>query len=311
MKLPGILTFIAFILSSFAFEDLGSLDVVRKKRPDLLIPGSVSTANINNVPCYVFAGQAEQCFSGDFAESDNELYEEAALAAKKHFFDKFYRKEDRTVVKMSNCSVLYRFNDRKIYTVVLFVPQKDVIIEKNVSATPPSNSSPSSALSGDVKPFSPEKAVSETPAGGNSGFAKNPASAANASKSDAVSSSSPTADAEADLTDKKIERLTKRIAACPDDALSHIRLGRLYLKKGDRANAVSAFKTAIIYAERMKFLEEEEKVELIYSTAELCEMINDYKAAIKYYRLVLKHKCSDDVRRKALAGIGRIRVQML
>lgn len=135
MKLPGILIFLALAFSSLAFEDLGPLAIVRQKRPELFVPGRISSVTINAVPCYVFAGQAEQCFIGEFSESSSELYEEAALAAKNFFYESFSQKGFETTVTMSNCSVLYRFNDTKIYTVTLFVPKKNVAVSKRELCT--------------------------------------------------------------------------------------------------------------------------------------------------------------------------------
>jgi len=138
MKLPGMFIFAVFCASIplFSYEDLGSLKTARKTHPEIFIPGSVNTISLQSKPYYVFSGEAEQCFSGEFAEPESELYEEAVLSAKSNFFEFLTKGKKTLTVSMSRCSVLYRFHDRKGYTVILFVPKGTVKVSGTSSPQP-------------------------------------------------------------------------------------------------------------------------------------------------------------------------------
>ena len=115
MKLPALI-FVVFCTSVLmAFEDLGPLKTAQNKYPQIFKTGSINIISVNNIPCYVFSGEAEQAFSGDFAESPSELYAEATLSAKSNFYEFLSKKDKKAVITMSGCKVLYQYND-KIFT---------------------------------------------------------------------------------------------------------------------------------------------------------------------------------------------------
>ena len=132
MKLPGLF-FSLFVLSTalFAYEDLGEIDAARKKYPEIFDPGSIHKIKINGKMCYVFSGQAEQSFTGKNAEAEGELYEEAALDAKNLFYHSLSKGNKRITVTMKECMPLYQFNDKKKYTVILFVPEENVVVTES------------------------------------------------------------------------------------------------------------------------------------------------------------------------------------
>ena len=132
MKLPGLI-FSLFVLSTalFAYEDLGEIDAARKKYPEIFDPGSIHKVKINGKMCYVFSGQAEQSFTGKNAEAEGELYEEAALDAKNLFYHSLSKGNKRITVTMKECMPLYQFNDKKKYTVILFVPEENVVVTES------------------------------------------------------------------------------------------------------------------------------------------------------------------------------------
>ena len=142
MKLSGII-FFALLASStalLAFEDLGKIDVARKAHPEIFIPGSIHEMMVNGKLSYLFMGQAEQCFSGEFAEPESELYEDATLSAKKFFYEMLSGGDKSATITVSHCATLYRFNDKKIYSVILFVPKNNVSISKTVKVQRPVSS---------------------------------------------------------------------------------------------------------------------------------------------------------------------------
>ena len=149
MKLPVLIFVVFFTAILMAFEDLGSLKTAQNKYPQIFNTGSVNIITINNIPCYVFSGEAEQAFSGEFAETESELYEEATLSAKSNFYEYFSKKNKNTVISMNGCAVLYRFNNKKQYTVILYVPKENVKIKtpawepvKKISVPPEQSQEP-------------------------------------------------------------------------------------------------------------------------------------------------------------------------
>ena len=178
MKLPGLI-FSLFVLSTalFAYEDLGEINAARKKYPEIFDPGSIHKIKINGKMCYVFSGQAEQSFTGKNAEAEGELYEEAALDAKNLFYHSLSKGNKRITVTMKECMPLYQFNDKKKYTVILFVPEENVEISESKETEPVVESAPAEkqpeAAAGDktekketpsakeTQPVAEEKTVSE------------------------------------------------------------------------------------------------------------------------------------------------------
>ena len=114
MKLPVMIGALLCAGALAAYEDLGPLAEARKQYPGIFEAGSVSTLTVKGTPCYVFQGEAEQLFSGEFAEAAGELYEEATLTAKSNFYKHFTRPGESLSITMSGCSVLYQFNNKKI-----------------------------------------------------------------------------------------------------------------------------------------------------------------------------------------------------
>ena len=119
MKLPVMIGALLCAGALAAYEDLGPLAEARKQYPGIFEAGSVSTLTVKGTPCYVFQGEAEQLFSGEFAEAAGELYEEATLTAKSNFYKHFTRPGESLSITMSGCSVLYQFNNKKIYIINL------------------------------------------------------------------------------------------------------------------------------------------------------------------------------------------------
>ena len=101
MKLP-VAIFVVFCAAVImAFEDLGPLKTAQRKYPQIFKTGSVNVITINKIPCYVFSAEAEQAFSGDFAETESELYEEAVLSGKSNFYEFLSKKDKNVSVSMS------------------------------------------------------------------------------------------------------------------------------------------------------------------------------------------------------------------
>ena len=291
MKLP-VMIFVVFCTTVLmAFEDLGPIKTVQKKYPQIFKTGSVNIITINKIPCYVFSGDAEQAFSGDFAETESELYEEATISAKSNFYEFLSKKDKNVSISMTGCSVLYQYNDKKLYTVILYVPQKNVIIKldkknpefKKINNTPVQLKEPEQKNS----PAEEVQTSSETQV-----FIKQ----------DAPKQSSQ---------ERRIAKFRKRIKNNPSDTISLIALADLYKKAEKFSEATKFYCLAIKQFEKDIFFDEAEKIRVIYNVAHLFEKTNKNNVALKYYHYLLRHKCSSEQKKDAVAAISRLRLKTL
>jgi len=291
MKLP-VMIFVVFCTTVLmAFEDLGPLKTAQKKYPQIFKTGSVNIITINKIPCYVFSGNAEQAFSGDFAEPDSELYEEATLSAKSNFYEFLSEKDKNVSISMTGCSVLYQYNDKKLYTVILYVPKKNVIVklDKKNTEFKKKNNTPTHLKKPEPKP-SPAKV---TP----------PSAEAQVSiKQNTAPQSS---------LERRIAKFRKRIKNNPSDTISLIALADLYKKSENFSEATKFYCLAIKQFEKDIFFDEAEKIRVIYNVALLFERINKNNMALKYYHYMLRHKCSREQKKSAVAAISRLRLKTL
>ncbi len=350
MKLPGIFIIFVLALQAFAFEDLGPLASVRSKRPELFVPGNVLVVEIKGTPCYVFSGEAEQSFTGDFAESESELYDEAVLAAKSNFYEHLSKGDKKTEILMSGCQLLYRYNDKKIYTAILFVPKANVkITKKSVRSVVPAkkqektgNPLPAQTRQGNEAPaiVSPVKQIASqavqaqsagtapkaqpddkkqaaaAPAESKAADQKtavSPARADSPKQPEPVSAESKAEEQKPALSpaERRIAKYSARVKKNPTDVLAHIALGDLY-KRADRASeAAASYAKAIALLENNKFFDQQEKLRLLSDTAALYEMAGKLHLALKYNHLILRQPCSPKQRQEAVAAITRLRMKTL
>lgn len=295
MKLLGIIIFVVAIsLSAFAFEDLGTLASARKAYPEIFIPGSVNVVTIKSISCYVFSGEAEQCFTGEFAEPESELYDEATLSAKSNFFEFLTKKDKTQSVTMSQCSILYRYNSKKTYTVILFVPQANVSIKKTPRPAPQSGDGTSNVQlpAVDVLTSSKKTKTNSSPSisAGNDEAGSHPV---------------------ASVLEQRINKYIERIKTDPNNIIAYSRLGDLYQEMHDFEKAIKNYRTAVRLVETSEYFDQDEKVKIILSTAQLCERLGKNNLALKYYNLVLKCKCSREFYNTATSKISKIRLKMI
>ena len=304
-NLFGTLTILVLTLSAAAFEDLGPLTEARQKHPELFVPGRVLVTDIKGVPCYVFSGEAEQAFTGAFAEAESELYEEATLSAKTKFYEFFAKGDKKTTVNMSGCGVLYQYNNKKVYTVILFVPKANVIVKKPVAPAPaakpakpaaPPESKPAPAPA--AKPVTPAAPPESKPA---------PAPAVKPVTPAATPESKP---APAPF-ERRVVKLNKRLEKNPDDVISRIALGDLYNSNNYPEKAAAQYEKAVVRLNDSRFFDQEEKNRVISTLAALYESIGKYNLALKYYHLLLKQRCSQSQRQNAVNAISRLRMKMM
>lgn len=117
---------LALALPSVALEELGVLAEAQRAHPAAFIPGNVLPYTLNDVPGYLFNGEAEQCFTGDLSESDAELYREALADAKANLANFFAQKVPGKTLTLRAVRKLYAYPEGKMRRVVCFVAEGDV-----------------------------------------------------------------------------------------------------------------------------------------------------------------------------------------
>ena len=312
MKLSGVFFFVLTIFSSvYAFEDLGKIDVVRKAHPEIFIPGSIHGTTINGKLSYVFAGQAEQCFSGEFAEPENELYEEAILAARNFFYDKLSNGDKTVIVTMSHCSVLYQFNDKKIYTVILFVPKDNVQISvkgKKLVTSTPVNVQQTSLQTIPAKRTLNAVAESHKPSSSKENATEQRPHVEEKKIIPSFQKVQP-AISKASVIEKRKKKYISKIKKDPNDPISGYNLAKIYESEGSLEIALKYYRVAVNAASNDEFFDSEEKINMILSTAQLCEKIGKNNLALKYYYLLLKNNPSPKMRQIATQKISQVRLR--
>ena len=317
------LALIIFVLGSsilMAFEDLGPLKTAQSQYPQIFKAGSVNIISVNNIPCYVFSGDAEQAFSGEFAETASELYEEATLAAKSNFYEFLSSKDKKVTVSMTGCKVLYQYNDKKIYNVILFVPRANVSIKHNKTNIGSESKKINDPAASSGKPEEKTSSAAVAPKAATASAAVAPKAAAS-SAADAPKAAAATSQAAQVIAqpapspqssrERRIERYRNRIKNDPADTFALIRLGDLYQESENFSEAVKFYCSAIKQIEKDKFFDETEKIRVIYNVANLFEKNNKYNMALKYYHYLLRHKCSDEQKKNAVAAISKLRLKTL
>ena len=314
MKLSGII-FFALLASStvlFAFEDLGKIDVARKEHPEIFIPGSIHAMMVNGKLSYVFMGQSEQCFSGEFAEPESELYEEATLSAKNFLYETLSDGDKAATITVSHCATLYRFNDKKTYSVILFVPKNHVSISKTVKVqrpvVAPAVPEPLSAANKSQPTKTPDTSSKQMSRGVVSENKDTP---------DGMKIVSQLKDAEMNGTrdlsalERRKKKYVLRLEKDANDPIANFNLGKIYEAENNFTGALKYYQKAVNAVSRDEFFDQQEKVNMILSTAQLWEKLEKNHLALKYYYLLLKCKTSLQVRQQATQKISQIRLKTI
>ena len=312
MKLSGII-FFALLASStamYAFEDLGKIDVARREHPEIFIPGSIHEVTVNGKLSYVFMGQSEQCFSGEFAEPESELYEEATLSAKNFFYETLSGGDKAATVTVSQCAVLYRFNNKKIYSVILFVPKNNVSVSKAVKVQRPSAvpavSEPSFATN---KPKeTPDMNLGKTSLGDGTVKKGTPENVKTVPQPNGVGISDKT---NLSSLERRKKKYSSRLEKDANDPIANFNFGKIYEAENNFSVALKYYQKAVNTVSRDEFFDQQEKVNMILSTAQLCEKLEKNHLALKYYYLLLKCKTSLHVRQQATQKISQIRLKTI
>lgn len=310
MKLSGMIFFVLLVslTALYGFEDLGKIDAARKAYPEIFIPGSIHETMVNGKLSYVFMGQSEQCFSGKFAEPESELYEEATLSAKNFFYEKLSEGDKTATITMSQCAVLYRFNNKKIYSVILFVPKNNVSISRKPKAQCHAVPQLLSAKNKDL-PKKTSDTHSERSSFEVSSGKKNPQE--NGKIVHQPKDTGMKSETDLSALERRKRKYALRLEKNPNDPISNFNFGKIYELENNFETALKYYQNAVTTASKDEFFDHQEKVNMILSTAQLCEKLDRNNLALKYYYLLLKYKISPKVRQHATRKISQIRLKTI
>lgn len=241
--------------AALAANELGTLTEAHKHHPAVFVSGNVLPYTVSGVEGYTYIGEAEQYFTGNQAESDSELYQEACLDAKGNLLRYLRKGRPACQVALSGAIVMYQYVEGKMRYVVCFVPKDSVVIKERKQE----------AKREEVAKVSIPK--SDT------------ANAPFSSKAESV----PLLE--------RMASLEKKVEGNPSDCLLHCRLARTQIRAGNEVAAAEqyqiVFKIVISKDEIDKIIASESLIE----GAQFFENIGAYERALRFYRMVIR--CND------------------
>ena len=281
MKTPiCLLVVLVLCFTSFALNELGALDTARAKYTSLFVPGNVIEYTITGSSGYVFNGEAEQCFTGDMAESESELYQEAVLNAKNNLRKYLVEHKKVDAFQLSAVKKLYEYPEGKMRRVVLFVA-KDAIS----ACTEPTVAIATNKVlisKGTSNPARKSEMSSMGPTNGVISSSKTVTSDANTKS--CVTRTEQSYDDAASRVDK-IAIYLKQMKDDPNDCIVLSKVAKIYARQGRLADA------SILYSRIVKIVLSEEKMDKMFAAGLLMEAARfernngNVDHALKYYRL--------------------------
>ena len=267
----------------FAYEDLGPIDKVRQSHPYIFVPNEVNKVKIGNGENYVFSGQAERDFD---EESDSELWQEAALAAKNTFYQWMTKGDARKEVSMSGCAPIYRDRNGNVYNMIMSVPCANVRITDKVSIG-----------SGNV--VNDATRTADLDVDTNAVVAK-----VESDKNGGVDIGK--------IVDNPLDKdaLRSWVAEHPNDWRKRRQLAELYLSEGNLARGFRHFQEVLRTARQDGKVTKKELAVMTYAQAVRSDEMNKENLAIKYYRQVLHLDAPDEMRKRANERIAQLLLKL-
>jgi len=278
-----LLTMLVLCRSSFALNELGALDAARAKNPAIFVPGNVIEYVITGVSGYVFNGEAEQCFTGNMAESDSELYQEAVLDAKNNLRKYLVKHMKAEAFQLSAVKKLYEYSDGKLRRVVLFVAKEGVsACSVQAVAMAGDKTNEVSASEGNMTPT--RKSVTPSMDSSNMAIPTSTNVASVVTTTSCVKRSERSYESVTSRVDK-ISMYLKQIKENPDDCIAMSKVAKIYARQGMLSDA------SMLYGRIVKVVLANEKMDKMFAAGLLMEAARfernsgnvDY--AFKYYRL--------------------------
>lgn len=284
-------SFPLFILLCFSVLLYGqqkkeTLDTIRNRYPDLFVDAHVIKVTYDNQQGYMYRGNAEQLFSGDFAEPASELYAEAELDAKANLYEYFKKDDENIVVVIRRARIILNYKEGNIYGCIFFVPEDSVSVnkvqEQSIQIKSDILKSPN-VINQDSDIRDRKANISQED--------KNKSISENAA-ADAAAKNMPTSQTQPIHTTKKEKPEVIQKVHKSDDAnqtiISYLKLARRSVRRKEINKAEMAYREAIMIVTNDESIDRLIAYETVLEAADF-EVANGNRAmALKYYRLFLK-----------------------
>ena len=276
MQRFGLLIFAVLVVGMCpARNEFGELDSAKSKHPEFFRPGAVVKATLNGEEWYVYCGDAEKCFK---EEEDSELYEEAEVQAKMNFFNHFAKKDPEVKVEVKGALKMYSCADASLRLVVMGVPVKNVIVTPGVKRSEKEEEVKVVAVVAPQKEVASPKPIE--PAKETSGVESVPVE-----KSAAVEGCAP--------EDEILNILRQRLEKNPKDFHLHIRIARIYVRRGSVKEALNEYSATVRLMDFDSMRFDEKMIEDLFEVAKFEDENGEGAKALKHYRILLKMGDSD------------------
>lgn len=274
-------------LAANAADELGPLPEARKRHPAVFVCGNVVPYTVSGKDGYAFAGEAEQSFAGDLAESDAELYQEARLAARGNLVNFIKKKHPDCSVSMSGSLVMYQFPEGKLRRVVCFVEKSSIQISK-AGKTDASAAGTSAAKPTEKEASTKTKAVCEVQKGD---CRKAKASVPDVGTVLRETESVPVEGVGKVSLDDKIKTLEEKVSRSPSDCLLRCRMARTLAKAGRQSEAAGQYEEIFRIVIADDRCDKTIAAESLMEGAQFFEDVGVKERALKFYRFLIR--CND------------------
>lgn len=250
----------------WGLNDLGTISEAKKTHPAIFIPGNVLKYTVSGVKGYVYNGESEKCFSGDMAEKDSELYQEAVLDAKRNLIVFLCKQNPNAEISIQGAVKLYEYPEENMRRVVCFV-KEDMVSIKGKSAKRITEASKELKVSivNTNKPT--QKVVKE--------LVKEP-----------IKEKSHLPKMSGDRS--PLDSCLREIAKNPSDCTYRSRAAKMYFRQGDLAMASRMYAEVVSQVVSNEHIDKEFGAELLIEAAKFERRYGDINTALKYYRLLVR-----------------------
>lgn len=252
--------------SGWGVNDLGALSEAMKTHPAIFIPGNVLKYTISGAKGFVYNGESEKCFSGDMAEKDSELYQEAVLDAKRNLIAFLCKQNPNAEISISGAIKLYEYPEENMRRVICFVKEDMVSVNERRKKR-------------NIEPFEERKTsiinTNEPIQKVVKDLVKEPVKEKH-QISEISSDKSP------------LDSCLKEIAKNPSDCTYRSRAAKMYIRQGDLASASRMYAEVVGQVVSNERIDKEFGADLLIEAAKFERRYGDINTALKYYRLLVR-----------------------
>lgn len=250
----------------WGLNDLGSLSEAKKTHPSIFVPGNVLQYTVSGVKGYVYNGESEKCFTGDMAEKDSELYQEAVLDAKRNLITFLCKQNPNAEITIRGAEKIYQYPEENMRRVVCFV-KEDMVLIKARSAKRITEASEELKVSIINTNQPTQKVVKE--------LVKEP-----------IKDNNPIPKMSSD--ESPLDSCLKEIAKNPSDCIYRSRAAKMYIRQGDLASASRMYAEVVGQVVSNERIDKEFGADLLIEAAKFERRYGDINTALKYYRLLVR-----------------------